>query len=285
MKTILVPLDGDQSDASALAFAGPLAKRLSAHLTALYVDPDPREELALLLGDGTFSVTQDVIGAMQARNDTRRAAAEAAFAVWQKNSQLPIATTPAATTGTSCLLVEVGDAHSVIEAQALVADLVVTPLPGKTDGDRAADLSTILFDARRPILAVPPGVIASSGPGEAPVLIAWNGSPEGARALHAGIPLIKLSKRVVIAHPDGAEYAAGVDRAVALLGWHGIKSEGFALDPASDPAAALAAKAQELACGLLVMGAYGHSRLREFVLGGVTRAMLESAPVPVFMVH
>ena len=72
IKTILVPLEGDETDSSTLTFAGPLAKQLGAHLTALYADPDPRQNLAMMVGDGSFYISQDVVDAMQARSDERR---------------------------------------------------------------------------------------------------------------------------------------------------------------------------------------------------------------------
>jgi nucleotide-binding universal stress UspA family protein len=119
------------------------------------------------------------------------------------------------------------------------------------------------------------------------MLLAWDGSPPSARAMRAALPFMAHAAEVHVAtwaaHVPTAPYS-GVD-ASAWLNRHGIASQVHQRGPTHHLANELASMVARLDADLVVMGCYGHSRLRERVFGGATRASLASLPVPVLMAH
>ncbi|SFM14567.1 universal stress protein [Rugamonas rubra] len=189
------------------------------------------------------------------------------------------------------------DAGTGLSLQARHADLVVIGQrqPGR-GGALLGDLAGhVLLHGGRPLLVVP-----DSGASRVPlerVLVAWDGGREAARALTAALPLLRRAAQVDLAVFAPAEPGAGdaaADAAVvAHLRRHGVAVELLAR-PAPAPGllrhpdpvgAALLALAAERHSDLLVMGGYGHSRLREILLGGVTRTLLEQATLPLLIAH
>jgi nucleotide-binding universal stress UspA family protein len=165
--------------------------------------------------------------------------------------------------------------------------LVVTGRPGaETEGAYAPALEAGLFEAGRPVLVVPPGAPQALG---RRVLVGWSGTRESARAVSAALPLLAGAQQVdVVAFTGSDESLAGVKAPEAAAAWmalHGIEARARQR-PADDGAgAALLQAAGEADADLMVMGAYGHSRLREFVLGGATRDVLTHCALPVLMAH
>ncbi|MDM5175631.1 universal stress protein [Massilia sp. DJPM01] len=121
------------------------------------------------------------------------------------------------------------------------------------------------------------------------ILLGWNGSREAARAMRFALPLLRRASAVEVAILDAAalDSAGGELRPVTAIGQtlarHGVRAELLQRDSAGDAGAALLALAGERGAQLLVMDCYGHSRLRELLLGGATRTVLKSMTLPVFM--
>ena len=175
---------------------------------------------------------------------------------------------------------------------ARYADLVVI---GQTDPAEAArDVSRItaadvVLACPRPVLVIPcTGAPAGFG---RHALIAWNGSREACRAVADALPLLKRAERVTVmaVDPEINDQAHGPTPGADLakfLARHGINT---VADPdygeVDDTGAELLSRAADLQADLLVMGAYGHSRAREWVFGGVTRTILNSMTIPVLMSH
>ena len=122
------------------------------------------------------------------------------------------------------------------------------------------------------------------------ITIAWKSSPESARAITAAMPLLdKAEKIFVLSIEDGSGAAATIDSAEQMarhLRWHGYNSEAHYVNPDNRSVAdAIDNFARGNRTDLIVSGAYGHSRLREYVLGGVTRALLKDCSLPLFLFH
>ena len=123
------------------------------------------------------------------------------------------------------------------------------------------------------------------------MLVAWNASREAARAVNDALPILQRAATVVIlavnphGGPRGHGEAPGADIALHLAR-HGVKAEAEWFQ-AEDLAVgeALLSRAADLSVDLVVMGAYGRTRVRELILGGATRAMLQAMTTPVFMSH
>lgn len=146
----------------------------------------------------------------------------------------------------------------------------------------------VLLNSIAPVLVVPSGAM----PGELgkKVTVAWNGSPNAARAVMSAIALLKAAEQVDLVvygdhgETDLQEEAPGVAMA-AYLSRHGIKVQLTARDAPSDAGDALLAHAADRESDMIVMGAFGHSRFRELMFGGVTRSALSASTLPLWMAH
>lgn len=195
------------------------------------------------------------------------------------------------------------EAAGGISLLARYADLVV--ISQYNAADRSPSVmrdfpAYVLLHAGRPVLIVPYALQASQlAPAAHPaaaqnVLISWNGSKEASRAVSAALPLLQRAKQVHVAVFDAQLHAAehgdhpGAD-ILEYLARHGVQARLLLLDGGAtrrgDIGEALLSQAADLSADLLVMGAYGHSRLRETILGGVTRTVLQSMTIPVLMAH
>lgn len=171
--------------------------------------------------------------------------------------------------------------------RALYADLVIV---GQRDDDDSAAgelppdfVQNLIIDSGKPVLVVPK--IGAITPEPRQVLIAWKETRESARAVMAALPWLRRAESVGIACFDDDARAA-VTRLSGWLDAHGIATVSTAEGPPSDDVGEmLLSRAFDVGAELLVMGCYGHSRAREWVLGGVTRTLLQSMTLPVLMVH
>ena len=167
---------------------------------------------------------------------------------------------------------------------AAAADLVVAGrLAGTSRPDpfRSVALGDLLMGLGRPVLLAPAGLGELNGRN---VLIGWKDSPEARRALSDALPLLKRAQQVVLVEIGGD--GGSLPDAKAFLDRHQVKarSERVAADGAST-GAQLVRLAQKGQSDLIVTGAYGHSRLREWVLGGVTRELLDDCPIACLFSH
>jgi nucleotide-binding universal stress UspA family protein len=167
-------------------------------------------------------------------------------------------------------------------------DIVVVGQPERNHS--AADeivAEGALFESARPVLVVP--FIQKTGLNVDRVMLCWDGSRTAARAIADSLPILKKAKQievVIVANePAKSDEIAGADLGQHLAR-HGLKIDiKHMISPDIDVASTILSYAADSSADLIVMGAYGHSRLREFVLGGVTRGLLEAMTVPVLMSH
>jgi nucleotide-binding universal stress UspA family protein len=185
------------------------------------------------------------------------------------------------------------DETSSVIAEAALYDLVVLGQPNPDAGLTGAlglRPEEIVIGGGRPVLVVPyAGEFEDIG---RHVLVAWNGSREAARALHDAMFLLPSAESVTIIEIDPpasgiAASAASAERVAAALSRRGIAAKPETETTSGDIGVEdlLLSRAADLGADLLVMGAYGHSRLREFVLGGVSRGIFHHMTVPVLMAH
>ena len=177
-------------------------------------------------------------------------------------------------------------AHLLVE-QAKLADLIVVsrPVGGEPTLPRPLPLAAdVAIHSRAPVLAVP--VESRNFDCAGPAAIAWNGSLEAAHALRLALPMIRCSSAVHLLTVSEGDRQFPATDASSYLARHGVPSELHEIaGHASEVAGLLAERAAELGASYLVMGAYGHSRLREKLLGGVTRELLLNSPVPLVLAH
>lgn len=144
----------------------------------------------------------------------------------------------------------------------------------------------VMLNIARPVLLAPYAGRVDQLCGSA--MVAWDGSLEAARALGGALPLLRCASAVIVAQFQRAEVVEPATQAADLTAWlarHGIRATVAEQHVDIDEGNALLSLASDMQADLVVMGGYGHSRLRELLLGGVTKTMLESMTVPVLMAH
>jgi len=183
-----------------------------------------------------------------------------------------------------------------LAGQDVPFDVVQTaraPIPAAYAGSRFADVvvtsladplvEELALGVRSPVLAVPQGKPLLDFAG--PVMIAWDGGIESAHALRAALPLLAQASAVHLVMVEEKADALPALDAAAYLSRHDIHAETHAIAPNGPIAATLLETAGRLGAGLIVMGLFGRSRLRELLLGGVSRAMLDKSAVPLLLAH
>lgn len=286
IKTILVPVDGAEESRAALETAMTLGRDLGACVIALHVAADARDALPLL-GEGmSGAMIEEMIDLAAGEIAARKARAREIFDTFVGRYQVPTGVAAPGEGGLCAVWEEdVGPEDAVVARRGRLADLLVVGGGGEEEASQSMVLNAALFETGRPVLVAPkmaPTVIGRH------VVIAWNGSVEAVRSIAAALPLLRKAEKIdllVAGKPDDG--APGLDDLAAYLAWHGIKAEAWALElaPGQDAGAVLLDHAAKAGADLLVMGAYTHSRMREVILGGVTRQVLVDVPVPVFMAH
>jgi nucleotide-binding universal stress UspA family protein len=277
-KDIAVAVFNVEVDEPAIEAAVTLAQSAEADLTAVLLElqPDP---VYTMEGVMVTSMWTEVLADARKGFAKEKVALEARaqrdarpFAVREMLSAAGLAATDAA-------------------MQARHADITVMLRPGGTAPSdwRTSVFEGVLFGSGRPVLLVPP--TWRDAPIGRNVVVAWNGKREGARALADAAPLLENAETVTVltvdARPsaDGVGPAPGVDIA-AHLARRGQKVDVRNLDGLGrDAGEVLLEAAANGNADLLVMGGYGRPRLREWIFGGVTRAMIDKAQVPVLISH
>jgi len=274
-KSILVHYDAGKTAPVRLETAIEIAGIFGAHIACLYAlsavpEPSAGYEATLVLREAQKRIRGEMLADARRGYDEclRRTGFERAE--WRTSA---------------------ADALDAVSLQARYADLVVigqlnAELPSGVHGDfeRSVPLAV-----GRPVLVVP--YAFERRPIGHRVLVAWNASREAARAVADALPLLKRAGHVhvVAFQPEksGAAHGAEPGADIALyLARHGVKVTVSRYDaPDVDVGNQLLSRAFDLSADLIVMGAWGRSRLREFILGGVTRTLLESMTVPVLMSH
>jgi nucleotide-binding universal stress UspA family protein len=191
-----------------------------------------------------------------------------------------------AAAGSACkVLEEFGPPAERIQQQAQRYDLIVigqqTFFEFQRGDGPCSTLDRLLQDSPRPVVVVPDAAVA-----EGPTLVGYDGSLQAARALQAFASL-NLSDRVelVSIDPDGRQAARIAERARDYLAAHRIDAISRPVPSSAEPAAVLLEQIRTRGAELLVMGAYGQPRMKEFFLGSVTRTLLRDSPIPLFLFH
>lgn len=270
-KTILVHCDNQPTTTTRVKLAIDLARRHDAHLLGMAAVPVPQLPIDMMAPP-----SGDLLTLLEENNKTQLAAAKASF---------DQATKAAGLAGE--FITRVDDPVQTFTTALRYADLAIV-------GQRTSDSSdgdlpeSVAIASGRPVIVVPH--VGYSKPVGGNVLLAWNASAQAAHAATAALPLLTAAKTVTLLVVDGAGDSAHGDEpgadAARWLVRHGVKVE--VLREASGDAGVgniILSRVLDLDIDLVVMGVYGHSRLRELVLGGASRTILSSMTVPVLMAH
>lgn len=284
IRRILVPFSASDAGERALHWAFGLARGLDAHVAVLHVRADPKATVPLL-GEGVSgAMVEELIVLTEKEAEARAAKARDRFESMRAEAGLESRENAGATGSSTRFLEVVGREDDVTVREGRLSDLIVIG-HARDDGDpfARATLDAALFESGRPVLIAGGQRVAVTG---TRIAIAWNGSAEAARAVSSALPLLHHADTVRVYAVETEVTRESGDGLVAFLAWHGIAAAMGALpeDKGSIGETLLTAAAADR-IDLLVLGAYTHSRLRQLILGGVTRHLIEHAPLPLLMAH
>lgn len=286
IKTILVPATGSERDASVFAAALSVARRFAAHLQFLHVRPDSAALAVSLAADGSgATVVGGLVNRLEDEAALREEKANQSFRGFCQRQALAIREAPSPDAWPSAQwLREIGAEPQWTVEHGRLCDLLVIGRPGEDEGVSLDTLETALLESGRPLL-IPPPTPATALPER--IAIAWKNTPHVARALTGALPFLSIANQIVVltVAEDMGSPEEEADRLARSLRWHGVpvSIRHLQSDGRTVVDTLLSAAANDAA--LLVMGGYGHSRLREWIFGGVTLQVLRHADVPVLMMH
>ena len=274
LKNVLVHVDGDAACASRIDVALRLAELSGAHLTGLHVIAPPMVPIALTGELGPAFEETQWQGLRKAARDLeerfrRRVAERPGVAAEWRIAEGDI-------TAIATLHARYFDLTVVGQGLDIEAPVALRSLP-----------EDLALSVGRPVLVVPRyGTFPTVGER---VLVAWNGSREATRAVNDALPFLQRAAQVIVlsVDPEDADVPRTPGADIALhLARHGVKANASQTVAAEISVAdVLLSYAADRGVDLIVAGAYGHSRMRELVLGGVTRGLLQHMTVPVLMSH
>jgi nucleotide-binding universal stress UspA family protein len=284
IRKILLPLTGTAAGEAALATALMIARRWNAHVLALHVRVDSRD-VAPLAGEGlSGAMIEEMMSATEKESSDRAQAVRTMFERFVTRHDVLVQDAHPNSEHASASFASVtGREEDIVAQQARLADLTVVPHPDSGEDVSSSDaLHAVLFDSGRPVLIAPQKVPAKIG---TRVCLAWNGTAESASSVLAAMPWMQKAEAVAILSADGYQRRGpGAPDLMAYLALHGVHAQTINFRSVNGSVGAgLLAAATEFGCDLLSMGAYSHSRLRQLILGGVTRHVLENSALPVMM--
>jgi nucleotide-binding universal stress UspA family protein len=284
MRAILLPLDGSKADRWAIETGMTVAASVGAHVTVLL----PRLEMAEVPLYAHYATASGFAVLVQNVRDQADAKYEDAKRLIEEVGALrgiPLSTRPDDAGPTASLESPSGDPEILIRRWAAVHDLVLYPRRSR-ESDEALPaplgLKSLLEYSGRPVLIATDEVPTRF----AKVAIAWNGSAEGAQAVTAALPFLRLADRIVVLTVATSKTgAAEGERLRNYLLRHGLDAEIAARTALGSVGDALMRAATEHGADLLVTGCYTHSRVRQSLFGGVTHHLLENCRLPMLMAH
>lgn len=274
-RDIATHLDGSPEDETRLAHAEALAASFGARITGIFTNllPDP----ALFAGDFGITAIGQLVDAATEEGDVSEKRLRQRLARLDPTHELR------RLDGFPGLL------EQAVTSEARWNDLFIATCP-RDDGNSRwrSMIESVMFDGGRGLFLLPPNAALRSP--IKTVLIGWTDTRQSARAVAEALPLIARATEVHIvtvreeAHGrmGGAEVLADISTHLAR---HGVETTATVLNTEISATDALLAEARRISADLMVVGAYGHSRFREWVLGGVTADLLGSSPVPLFLAH
>ncbi|KQU19037.1 universal stress protein UspA [Methylobacterium sp. Leaf94] len=284
LRCLLVPTAPGNDATPRLDAALRLSRRLHAHIGVGFMAPGPEHVLA---GMASLVAVDDLtIQAIEQGVREAAIAGKAALQAWCARQGVAFMPAGERLDATFAAWSEhSGEVEPLLTRLGRVKDLIIVDRPDPARPFTGRALDTALFSVGRPTLMI--GEPVTYDP-LYHVVIAWNGSLEATRLIGQSIALLREATRVTVLHVRTERFAEACAADLSEhLRWHGIVAEtvNLPMTATASVGAAILAEAEARDASLLALGAYTHSRVREFLLGGVTRHVIENARMPVLMAH
>ena len=283
IRKILVPVRGDGKGDNVLAHAAALARRFDAHVVIAHCRARAEDMLPYGVPIPAFLKRQIFEQAGQVA-DQEEAGMRAELQVLAEKLRLDLSGDPASRMPTASWVEESGRQVEVIRRHGRLADVICVAKP---DVDRNLGTNTLkgaLFHTGRPVMMCPPADAVPEGLGSH-VAIAWNGSTQAARAVALTLGLIEGADEVTILTGGEEIHGAKAEDLLDYLAIRGIGASIHRIKPARNVGSELLKRSAAVGAGLMIMGAYSESHERETLLGGNTQRVVDTATMPVVMVH
>jgi nucleotide-binding universal stress UspA family protein len=284
LRTILVPVRGDGKGEGVLDHALSLAKRHNAHLEVLHCRPKPEDMIPYGV-PVPASLRKSLVTSATALADEDEAKVRKLFDDYcASRGVAKVEGFPWPSDQVSASWREAtGKQANVIGVRGRLADLIAVARPDRDQNLGLNTLHAALLESGKLVLMCPPKPAGSVG---ARIAIAWNGSGEAARAMTAALPILKKAGAVTILATTDRKLPVGAEEAKVYLESHGAACsvQGFKRGGESVPELLLDA-AGKAGADCLLMGAYGRSRQREMIMGGVTQHVVDHADLPILLMH
>lgn len=285
---ILTVLNGEAGSETALKTALAIGNAFDARVRVLHVAVDPERSLPLL-GEGmTGAMVSDLTQSLEKEAKRSSDAARRLFETHCVDAGLKVVSMEdPAEAGVFSVSFDgrKGSEADVVAQEGRLFDLIILPRNVAEEGPSGPTLEAALFETGRPVLVSGKEPLAGS---PERIAVAWNGTREASRAVDGALPLLAKAKQVTVLTGEGKDDppVAHASALARYLTFHRVEAQTWGFLPDDWPVAqSLVNEAKKAGCSLLVMGAYGHSRLRELVLGGATRAALKDSEIALLMVH
>ncbi|SRR5579872_4087656 len=284
IRKVLLPLTGTQAGEAALATALAVARQWNAHVLALHVRVDSRD-VAPLAGEGlSGAMIEEMMTATERESLSRAQAVRTMFERFVTAHHVRVGEPAAGEhAATAAFAAVTGREEDLVAQQARLADLTVVAHPEAEEDVSSSDaLHAVLFDSGRPVLIAPREAPRQIGQR---ICLGWNGTAESASAVLAALPWLAQAKAVrILAAEEYQRRGPAAQDLAEYLALHDIAAEVATFRPVDrEVGGGLLRAAEEFGADLLAMGAYSHSRLRQLILGGVTRHVLEHGAIPIMM--
>lgn len=287
IKSILCIFGGSENELNAANTALILSKSYGAQIRFLHISPDPAA-YASMYGYGDCYAMPSLLEACTKDNKERLGKARAQVVSLTAKHHIPLDATDSLVHHASAKFVHLtGRYDDIIAQEGRLSDLIIA---GRAAANSLYDDAVIaaLFNTGRPVMLLP--AQAAKTPGEyKTIALAWKATLDAGRAMVNAMPFLEKAEKVVVLTVEEPGETYDINAEAALMEYlrtHGVHAQSIVVAAGSrTPAEALLARARELKADLLVIGAYGHSRFREMMLGGVTNHMLEKADIPLLLSH
>ena len=283
---VLVPVTGGGRDSSLLLYAIEAARPFNAHVMAYFVRPDLAEALAFFSDGASGVVVDEIVKATRDAGDEAARRVEAAISAACTGAGVVRVNAPVRGDGVTLSLRETqGNVGDQLVLEARLSDLVVFgPIRESDQAGLAEAFVQVLVDTDRPVLRATDDVPGNFGQR---IAIGWDGKKAASLAVTAAIPFLKRATHVEIFSIQRPPLTQGATEGLReYLALHGIQTTERLIDAGNKRIGeALLQAAKQDNTDLLVIGGYGRGRLRESLIGGVTRHVIAHADVAVFMVH
>jgi nucleotide-binding universal stress UspA family protein len=264
----MAPLSGGKGDAGVLAAAAELARPFGAEVSGVYAPADVAD-LMPWMGEGFMGGVQ--ITAVESLKEAASQGEQNARAAWEAcgwpNRDFITLDSPV---------------WAALAAESRLSDVVVfDDEAARGRGPLAEAFQQLVANEQRPSVVARPGLKA-----DGVAAVAWDGGKEATRAVRTSLPLLeKAAKVVIVSAPNASSREFEPERLQGFLAARGVEAEIKVIDESGDAGALLLAAAKSLGANLLVCGAFGHPRLREFIFGGATRSFLHADSPSLFLSH